>query len=143
MLKKVQILIIGIALAIVPVAFAGAPYNLTGTYSGQSIILTWDNGTYSGITNLRIYKKSQYSDFAILATLPKTAVSYTNINVEPYTLYTFKIVTMGIDGSEKETSSSFEIGSMTNVTQYYDLIRFENNTASAGGTIKFHYSVPA
>lgn len=120
--------------------WADAPFNLRARFVSTNIELAWSNGTYTNISQLRIYKRTQYSEFAILTNLSPASTLFLDEDVHPFTYYKYKVVTVNSSNTERHSTSEIEISSIKN--GYTDLIRFENNTASPGGNIRFWYSVP-
>ncbi|GEM_PF-4550259 len=139
MIKKTFLFMV-LAFSTVNLLHADAPYNLKARFIGTNVELSWSNGTYTNVEKLRIYKKTQHSSFFILTNLTKNSTNYTDIDVQPYTYYRYKLVTVSSNGTEIDSSAEVEISTIQN--QYKNLIRFENNSASAGETIKIWYSLP-
>jgi hypothetical protein len=70
-----------------------APRNLSGEYSGKSIVLTWETSAGNKETGYEVWRKTGGGSYENIATLGKV-LTWDDVNVAAGNTYTYKVRTL-------------------------------------------------
>jgi hypothetical protein len=89
----------------VPVSLPLPPANTKAFNTDKGVALQWDMPADPTITEVRIYRISQGSDWTLLKSLQKTAEDFTDNTVKKNVTYFFRIATVNAKDRESKTGS--------------------------------------
>jgi hypothetical protein len=120
-----------------PVNLPAAPVNLTGSaISLTQINLTWTDNSINenGFKIERKLTNSSTNNYSVIATVTSNISSYTDLGLNQYTSYTYRVCSFNIDGNSTQYSNEIDVITDRATNLYtQSIIAITSSTAISGG----------